>query len=984
MNTSPIDVIVPVYRGLAETQRCIQSVLRSQQQTPFELIAINDAGPEPALTAWLRELAAAGRLTLLENETNLGFVRTVNRGMSLHADRDVVLLNSDTEVANDWLDRLAACAARNPQAGTLTPFSNNATICSYPFEGWTGGVPGTLGLAGLDSLIATTLTGQVVHIPTGVGFCMYIRRTCLDEVGLFDAERFGRGYGEENDFCRRAAARGWHNLLAADVFVFHEGGVSFSEERAALQDNAMKRLLEAHPDYLEVVRAFITRDPTAPLRQAVDRARCACGGAEEAAVLDERSGGIPSPTPVVPPARPVQLHISHSWGGGTDRWILDYCRTDTTRRNLLLRSRSHRNAAGFRIELVEPAADAPPLLAWDLALPIRACSPSHPEYAALLDAVLTDFHVASIVVSSLIGHSLEALSSGVPTVVVLHDLFPFCPALFACYDGACSDCPPARLKTCLLSNPLNVFWHNTADADWHRLRSTYAALIARPEVQVVAPSSSIHERWASLQPALADKPWTRVEHGIALPPAPSTPRPPAPAGRRPRLLVPGRLAPHKGLSLLRQALPALCRQADILLLGSGDFGRAFKGMAGIEVIEHYEHAALPHIVRDFAPDLALLVSILPESFSYTLSEMFALGIPVAATRIGAFAERIDDGLTGLLFAPNADALIAVVSECLSHPGQLEALRRNLAARPVRGLIDMVADYNGLLPPPGTGPEARAAGRRLDTLHRRAIEDARRHQEASALRDAVQQQAAALSARDERIAHLEEQVQHLDTRMRELHASRSWRLSAPLRVLGRGARRFAAATPPGPADTPPPPPTAARPQPLPVLDTAARREVRERVRHWFGIPDRGRILLSLGTPADSTTAQRYLALVQPLTAARNDLCAIFAGVTPDAPCWNDCREDMATLVATRQLFLAESLHDRDAFLLAADAFLALDAGSLERDGANAVEAGLLVLCPTGCNTPFGQATTAPGQVIDAPSADAACAALHAWLDATPRD
>ena len=166
--------------------------------------------------------------------------------------------------------------------------------------------------------------------------------------------------------------------------------------------------------------------------------------------------------------------------------------------------------------------------------------------------------------------------------------------------------------------------------------------------------------------------------------------------------------------------------------------------------------------------------------------------------------------------------------------------------------------------------------------------------------------------------------------------------------------------------------------------AVSEEVRERVRHWFGIPDRGRILLSLGTPADSTTAQHYLALVQPLTAARNDLCAIIAGVTPDAPCWNDCREDMATLVATRQLFLAESLHDRDAFLLAADAFLALDAGSLERDGANAIEAGLLVLCPTGCNTPFGQATTAPGQVIDTPSADAACAALHAWLDATPRD
>ena len=164
----------------------------------------------------------------------------------------------------------------------------------------------------------------------------------------------------------------------------------------------------------------------------------------------------------------------------------------------------------------------------------------------------------------------------------------------------------------------------------------------------------------------------------------------------------------------------------------------------------------------------------------------------------------------------------------------------------------------------------------------------------------------------------------------------------------------------------------------MLDTAARNEVRGRVRHWFGIPDQGRILLSLGAPADSATAQRYLTLVQPLTAARNDLCAVIAGVTPDAPCWNDCREDMATLVATRQLFLAESLYDRDAFLLAADAFLALNPNSLERDGANALEAGLLILRPAACPTP-GWQPAAPHRVIDAPSAEAARLALQAWLD-----
>ena len=127
-----IDVIIPAYRGLAQTRRCLGSVLSAPVRAAREVVVIDDASPEPDLSAWLRELAAAGRITLLAHDHNRGFVASVNEGMRLHPDRDVVLLNSDTEVAGDWLDRLAACAAREPRAGTVTPFSTNATIASYP------------------------------------------------------------------------------------------------------------------------------------------------------------------------------------------------------------------------------------------------------------------------------------------------------------------------------------------------------------------------------------------------------------------------------------------------------------------------------------------------------------------------------------------------------------------------------------------------------------------------------------------------------------------------------------------------------------------------------------------------------------------------------------------------------------------------------------------------------------------------------------
>ena len=283
-----IDVIVPVHRGLAATRRCLDSLLAADAQAAFETVVVDDATPEPEIARVSRPSSPRkSRITLLRNEHNLGFVQSVNRGMALHADRDVVLLNSDTEVANDWLARLSRCVRTHADIGTATPFSNNATICSYPFPGWTAGVPGTLGLAALDRLCATANAGKSVDLPTGVGFCLYIRRACLDQVGAFDAERFGRGYGEENDFCLRGIAAGWRNVLAGDVFVYHEGAVSFAGERSERTNAALETLLTLHPDYPRMVREFVASDLAGPLRHAVDIARIAHGGDEAACVLAE-------------------------------------------------------------------------------------------------------------------------------------------------------------------------------------------------------------------------------------------------------------------------------------------------------------------------------------------------------------------------------------------------------------------------------------------------------------------------------------------------------------------------------------------------------------------------------------------------------------------------------------------------------------------------------------------------------------------------
>ena len=185
----------------------------------------------------------------------------------------MVILNSDTEVTPGWLTRLSAAAEKNPAAASMTAFSNNATICSYPHFCEDNELPDGLSLEEVDALFADANAGQVIEIPTGVGFCMYLRRAAIDDVGVFDADAFGRGYGEENDWCLRATEKGWKHLLAADVFVYHAGGASFGSEAVDYQANALAVISERYPDYERQIAAFIEADPIEPARYAVDAAR---------------------------------------------------------------------------------------------------------------------------------------------------------------------------------------------------------------------------------------------------------------------------------------------------------------------------------------------------------------------------------------------------------------------------------------------------------------------------------------------------------------------------------------------------------------------------------------------------------------------------------------------------------------------------------------------------------------------------------------
>ncbi|OBS31916.1 hypothetical protein A9O67_11395 [Tepidimonas fonticaldi] len=268
MASTPVAVIVPVYQGRDWVQRCLHSVAAAVNRTPWRLWVIDDASPDPELQHWLRSWVAVQKVPVeyQRNAVNQGFVRTVNQGMAQVRGADVVLLNSDTEVSDGWLDRLRAAVRREPDIGTATPWSNNATIFSFPAYPQGGPLPAGLGVHDMAAACAAVLSGQSVDVPTAHGFCMYIRAECLAQTGLFDADAFGRGYGEENDFCLRAAARGWRHVHALDAYVYHRGSVSFGDERAALAAHAIAVIRQRYPGYDEQVQAYLRADPTRPAR----------------------------------------------------------------------------------------------------------------------------------------------------------------------------------------------------------------------------------------------------------------------------------------------------------------------------------------------------------------------------------------------------------------------------------------------------------------------------------------------------------------------------------------------------------------------------------------------------------------------------------------------------------------------------------------------------------------------------------------------
>lgn len=269
----PLDIIIPVYNAYEDLLDCVKSVLI--HQVDYRIILINDKSTDEQVVDLLKKIKnkVSSDVVVIENESNSGFVKTVNKGMKISGS-DVILLNSDTIVTKGWAWKLQKCAYSSENIATVTPLTNYSSICSVPNFYEYNEIPKGFTLDSFSQFIEEISLRQYPEIPTAVGFCMYIKRKVLDEIGYFDEDAFGRGYGEENDFCMRAIKKEYVNVLCDDTYILHTGGKSFLHEKSKLRDEHIQILTEKHPEYSVLTGKFFKDNPLKPLQENIRLKMC--------------------------------------------------------------------------------------------------------------------------------------------------------------------------------------------------------------------------------------------------------------------------------------------------------------------------------------------------------------------------------------------------------------------------------------------------------------------------------------------------------------------------------------------------------------------------------------------------------------------------------------------------------------------------------------------------------------------------------------
>ncbi|MFO1151150.1 MAG: glycosyltransferase [Alsobacter sp.] len=625
-----VAIVIPVHNAARELANCLASVKAVVRGEDRLVIVVDDGSTDPDVGRLLADVEGEAGFRVIRHDTALGFSRAANRGIEEAGKRDVLLLNADTILTPRVVERLRLAAYRDPTIATVTPLSNRAGPFSidvpFPEE--------TLEAQTKNARIVARASARLYPvIPTGHGFCLYIKRRCLDQIGLLDADAFPEGYGEENDFCMRAYRAGWMHVLDDSAYVYHVGGASFGERKDALMAAGRAVVRERYPEY----KTLISRMVSGPeLRVIRSRVLCAARDAHQLArprylyVIARESGGTPL----------TNVDLMNEIGAEAETYLL---RTDG--KTLVLEQHRLEGRTG--------------LLNHHMREPVTPITHRSAEHDRLFAAWVTLLDIDLCHVRHIAWHSLGLFDStrnlGMPVVLSFHDFYFVCPTIklldesFSYCGGTCTAgegrCKPELWRR----DEMPTLKHAWVKPWRERLRPVLATCHA-----FVTTSERTRGLLIEHFPELAQKAFHVVPHGRTF--ARMVP-PKARESMIPlRLVVPGNIGTAKGANILKELKQSdIGDELEIHVVGHADPSLAY---AGIHLHGSYERDTIVDKIASLNADLGAVLSIWPETYCHTLTELWAAGLPVIGFDFGAVGERISATGAGWLISDASARQIA--------------------------------------------------------------------------------------------------------------------------------------------------------------------------------------------------------------------------------------------------------------------------------------------------------------------------------------
>lgn len=639
-----ITIILPVYNALDLLPEVLARVVQNTD-LPWRLILIEDASTDPALRPYLRAWAlaqnnaVAGHVTLLENTENQGFIRSVNAGLTLaigHGDH-VVLLNSDAFLPPAWATRLMRPFLAHDRVATVTPMSNDAEIFSAPVLGQR--MPLLPGEADAIDAIAAKMhpDAALADAPTGVGFCMAMSIDYLRKIPQLDTV-FGRGYGEEVDWCQKARAIGGRHLGLANLFVEHRGSVSFGtaeKQHLVARNNAI--ISRKYPSYDNDVQRFMADDPLAGPRLAL-----------AIALAQARAKSA------------IPIYLAHNMGGGAEDYLLQRIANTWPEPALVLRVGTAQR--------------------WQLELHSRngIARGSTDDYI-LIQRLLNPVERRRIVYSCGVGdphpfdlpEKLLALHRGPQDSIemLIHDYLPISPS----YNLLNS-----KGRYCGLPDPTQTDPAHSARgpqatlvglADW---QAEWGKLIAKANDITVFSQSSGRIFSAAYPTAVAK---LRLAPHTLLFDVPRLPA--ANLGTQRVIGVLGNIGHQKGAGVLQDLSCRLAHMGTASLVVFGQLDPNYVLAPPAKVHGGYDRRDIAALAARYGITDWLIPSIWPETFSYTTHEAIATGLAVWCFDLGAQADAVRRSARGGVLpipggAPDMDALVTALLPPVASPDSLAA------------------------------------------------------------------------------------------------------------------------------------------------------------------------------------------------------------------------------------------------------------------------------------------------------------------------